>query len=234
LCVTIAAEIVTQFGFGIVGFDLDGTLIDTAEDLRGGANAALATIGVPPLTSAQIRPAIGGGARRMLALGLAINGGDTGDKALIDQLFPIFIAHYEAHLTANSAPFAGCETALDALASQGVTLAVVTNKLEAMSRRLLSELGMADRFATIIGRDTLGGGRAKPLPDPILEMVSRCGGGRAAFVGDSSFDVDAAKAAGIPAIACGFGYPDRPVETLGADAVIRHYDDLIPALQGLA
>ncbi len=228
----------TRIPFDIVGFDLDGTLVDSAEDLRGGANAALGSIGVAPLTFEQIRPAIGGGARRMLALGLAINGGDARDEALIDRIFPIFLAHYEAHLTAHSRAFPGAETALDALADAGVTLAVVTNKLEAMARRLLGELGMADRFATIIGRDTLGPGRAKPSPDPILEMIVRCGGDPAtrpvaAFVGDSSFDVDAAKAAGIPAIACSFGYPDRPVETLGADAVIDHYDGLIPALQRL-
>ena len=211
-----------RFPFAIIGFDLDGTLVDTVEDLRGAANAALGSIGLPPLTLAQIRPAIGGGARRMLALGLTINGGDGSDDALIDRLFPLFLAHYDANLAIHSRAFPGAEPALDALAAAGVTLAVVTNKLEAMSHRLLGELGMAGRFATIIGRDTLGPGRAKPSPDPILEMIARCGGGRAAFVGDSSFDVDAAKAAGVPAIACGFGYPDRPVEHLGADAIIAH------------
>ena len=80
------------FPFEIVGFDLDGTLVDTAEDLRGGANAALGSIGLPPLTPAQIRPAIGGGARRMLALGLALNGKDGSDEELIDRLFPVFLA----------------------------------------------------------------------------------------------------------------------------------------------
>jgi phosphoglycolate phosphatase len=223
----------TGFPFAIVGFDLDGTLVDSAEDLRSGANAALVSIGLPPLTPEQIRPAIGGGARRMLALGLSLNGGDATDEAMIDRLFPIFIAHYEANLVANTGAFPGCEAALDALAARGVTLAVVTNKLEAMARTLLGELGLAHRFATIIGRDTLGPGRAKPSPDPIIEMIARCGGGRSAFVGDSSFDVDAARAAGVPAVACAFGYPDRAVETLGADAIIGHYEELIPTLQQL-
>ncbi len=222
-----------RIAFDIVGFDLDGTLVDTAEDLRGGANAALASIDLSPLSPEQIRPAIGGGARRMLALGLATNGGDASDEALIDEIFPVFLAHYEANLVTHSRPFPGCEAALDALAAAGVTLAVVTNKLEAMSHRLLGELGLAHRFATIIGRDTLGPGRAKPAPDPIFEMVARCGGGHSAFVGDSSFDVDAAKAASVPAIACAFGYPDRAIEDLGADAIIGHYDDLISTLQRL-
>jgi phosphoglycolate phosphatase len=64
-------------------------------------------------------------------------------------------------------------------------------------------------------------------------MIARCGGGRAAFVGDASFDIDAATAAGIPSIACAFGYPDRAIETLGAHAVIDHYDELVGVLERL-
>jgi phosphoglycolate phosphatase len=222
------------FPFAIIGFDLDGTLVDSAEDLRHAANAALAEIGLPPLSPEQIRPAIGGGARRMLERGLALEGAGDLDDALFERLYAVFMAHYTANLTVHSRAFPGAEAALDALAAAGVTLAVVTNKLEGIATDLLRDLGMLGRFSTVIGRDSLGPGRAKPAPDPILEMIARCGRGHAAFVGDSSFDVDAAKAAGVASIACAFGYPDRPVETLGADAVIGHWDELIPALQLLA
>ena len=121
--------------------------------------------------------------------------------------------------------------ALDALAARNVTLAVMTNKREDFARPILDALGLTQRFATIIGGDTLGIG--KPSPLPIEAMIARCGGGRAAFVGDSSFDVDAAHAAGIPAIACAFGFLNQPVETLGAEAVIAHFDELVPALEKL-
>lgn len=222
-----------DFPFAIVGFDLDGTLVDTAEDLRQAANTALAEIGLPPLTPQEIRSSVGGGARRMIERGIALNGGGTLDDALFQRLYNVFIDHYTANLTVHSRPFPGAVEAIGALRGSGVALAVVTNKLEAMSVRLLEALGMAGHFATVIGRDTLGPGRAKPAPDPIHEMIARLGGGAAAFVGDSSFDVDAARAAGVASVACAFGYPDRPSETLGADAVIGHYDELVAALRAL-
>ena len=99
---------------------------------------------------------------------------------------------------------------------------------------MLDDLGLAGRFACIIGGDTLGKGNAKPSPVPIRTMIARAGGGRAAFVGDSIYDIRAAHAAGIPAIAAGYGFLLSPVEDLGADAVIDSLDALLPALSRLA
>jgi phosphoglycolate phosphatase len=90
---------------------------------------------------------------------------------------------------------------------------------------------MLDRFVTVIGGDTMGPGRGKPMADPIHEMISRCGGARAAFVGDSIHDTSAATAAIIPSIAVSFGFLHQPVEELGATAIIDHFDELIPTLQ---
>ena len=117
--------------------------------------------------------------------------------------------------------------------ARGVQCAIVTNKRESFAHKLLRHLGLLDRFACVIGGDTLGPGRSKPAPDPILAMIERCGGGPAAFVGDSIYDVRAARAAGVPVIACAFGFLQQPVETLGADAVIAGYDELIPTLERL-
>src|SRR3546814_4816496 len=105
--------------------------------------------------------------------------------------------------------------ALDRLDALGIRTAVVTNKVERLARLLLAELGFADRMATIIGGDTAGA--RKPSPAPIHAMVERCGGGRAAFVGDSIYDVMAAKNAGVPSVAVSFGFLDRPATELGAD-----------------
>ncbi|SUJ16907.1 phosphoglycolate phosphatase [Sphingomonas paucimobilis] len=74
---------------------------------------------------------------------------------------------------------------------------------------------------------------AKPSPVPIQALVDQCGGGKAAFIGDSIFDVQAARAAGLPVVACRFGFLSQPVETLGADAIIDGYDTLIPTLERL-
>ena len=92
---------------------------------------------------------------------------------------------------------------------------------------------MTDRFACILGGDTLGPGRAKPAPDMIEAALERCGGTRFAMVGDSSFDVRAAKAAGAPCVVLSVGYHDAPPERLGADALIAHFDELVETLEGL-
>ena len=217
--------------FDIVGFDLDGTLLDTSGDLAAAVNHALASIGRAPLTVAQVKPMIGGGARHMLAQGMAATGGC--DEATLDVLHRRLLDHYEAHIADLTQPYPGALAALDALAAQGVRLALVTNKLEGLARKLLDALDLTPRFACIIGGDTMGPGNAKPSPKPIYEMLARCGGGTAAFVGDSIFDIEAGRTAGLPTIACSFGFLMQPVEELGADAIIDGYDALLPTLARL-
>lgn len=221
----------TSFRFDIVGFDLDGTLLDTSGDLAAAVNYALASADRPSLTVEQVKPMIGGGARHMLAQGLAATGGY--DEATLDVLLQRLLDYYEANISVHTAPYPGCIAALDAIEAYGAKLAVVTNKKESFSVTLLRDVGLLDRFACVIGGDTMGPGNAKPSPAPIREMIARCGGGAAAFVGDSIFDVTAAQAAGIPAVACSFGFMIQPVGELGADAVIDHYDELLPTLERL-
>jgi len=110
-------------------------------------------------------------------------------------------------------------------------VAVCTNKSEALTFALLEALGWKGRFGTVVGGDTLP--VRKPDPAPLLEAIRRAGGGRAAFVGDSITDADTARAAGVPFVAVSFGFSDRPVEALGADAVIDRFEQLLPALRGL-
>jgi phosphoglycolate phosphatase len=216
--------------FATIGFDLDGTLLDTTADLAAAVNHALALAGRPTLTIEEVRPMIGGGSRTMLARALEATGGST--AADLDALLPRLLSFYEEHIAMESRPFPGCIAALDSLADRGVQLAVVTNKLERLAVTLLREVGLLERFATVIGGDTLGDGRAKPKPDLIELMLERCGGA-AAFVGDTIYDVTAAKAAGVPVVVCDFAIDPQPPESWQADAVIRHFDELLPALEGL-
>ena len=221
-----------DFPYAVVGFDLDGTLLDTSGDLAAAVNHALASADRAPLTVEQVKPMIGGGSRHMLAQGLAATGGY--DEAQLDRLQAELLAFYEANIAVLTEPYPGCLAALDAIVARGATVAVMTNKLEALARRLLGELGLLDRFACVIGGDTLGEGSAKPSPAPILAMVERSGGGPAAFVGDSIYDVQAGQRAGLPVVACSFGFLMQPIAELGADAIIDHYDELIPTLERLA
>ncbi len=220
----------TTVPFSAIGFDLDGTLVDTQGDLGVAVNHALALIGRAPVPLESVESLIGGGSRLMLKRALDQTGGQIPDEEF-EELYPKLIAHYSANIAVHSRPYPGCLAALDALSELGVGLAVVTNKPEALSLLLLRELDMLGRFQCVIGGDTLP--RAKPHPDTVLEAQARCGGGSFAMVGDSSFDVRAAKAAGVPAVALSFGYHDMPVPELGADVVIDHFDELLGALKGL-
>ena len=215
--------------FRTVVFDLDGTLADTAPDLTAALNHALGELGRPPVPAQDVRHMVGHGARALLQKGLAATGAVS--EALIEQGFPIFLAHYEAHIADLTRPFPGVEQALAALEADGVTLAICTNKLESLTHRFIAAIGWEGRFAAIVGGDTLP--VRKPDPAPRLEAIARAGGGPAAFVGDSITDTDTARAAAIPCVALSFGFADRPADQLGADRVIDHWDELISALATL-
>lgn len=219
----------TAFPFEIVGFDLDGTLLDSHGDLAHAVNHALALEGRHPVAATTVRAMVGGGARKMLARALDATGGAL-DEARFEELHAALLAFYENNIARETRLFPGGEAMLDGLAALGVKIAVVTNKLEHFAVRIFAELGLSDRFVTVIGGDTLGPGKAKPRPDLLRLMVERAGGGNAAYVGDTTYDTGAAAAAGLPCVAVSFGFNDLPPEELGAAAVIDHFDELIPTL----
>ena len=219
----------TDFPFRLVGFDLDGTLVDSSADLAAAVNHVLASLDRPPLNVADVRRNIGGGGRRMLALSLAQAGIDDHDA--LDTQYATLLAYYADHIADATHAYPGVTETLDRLKHAGAALAVVTNKGERLAVKLLATLGLSRHFDCVIGGDSVANG--KPAPDPILEMIRRCGGGPAAFVGDSEYDVTAAHAAGAPCVAVSFGFPGKPVAELGADAVIDDFAALPEALRRL-
>lgn len=223
----MTARNLDQIPFDIVGFDLDGTLLDTSGDLAAAVNHAIGTIGRPAFPTAAIQPFVGKGARIMLQRALEASGGC--DDATLAQLLPILLDYYEQNLAIHSRPYPGLLAAMDALAARGVKLAICTNKAERFTIPLMHQIGLSDRFAAIVGGDTVG--VAKPDPAPIHEMVARAGGGRTIFIGDTINDIAGARNAGIANVAVSFGFLDGPVENLEADAVIHHFDELVPLLE---
>jgi len=213
-------------------FDLDGTLIDTAPDLVDTLNVVFQREGWPPVPYETARNQIGGGARTMIARGVAAEG-VTVAPAKIEQLFADFIAHYSEHIADRSRPFPGLTDALDNLASRGCRLAVCTNKLERLSVLLLKQLKLADRFAAICGQDTFG--MQKPDPEVLRRTIAVAGGdlNDAIMIGDSATDIRTARAAGIPVIAVDFGYSDRPVSEFDPDRVISHFAQLQSAVAAI-
>ena len=205
-------------------FDLDGTLVDTNRDLIPALNHAIAHEKVEPVSTDEVGHVVGQGARQMIEKAFELRGRET--PANIDTLHERFLTHYEAHIADRSRPYPGVLQAMDRLASEGWTFAVCTNKLERLSRKLLDALGMTDRFAAIVGADSVPS--RKPDPDHIRRTARAAGADvkRAVMVGDSINDIKAAKAVPMPVVAVDFGYTDVPVEELGPDVIISHYDEL--------
>jgi phosphoglycolate phosphatase len=216
----------TKLDLNVVAFDLDGTLADTAPDLTAALNHTLARLGRAEIPARSVRQMVGHGARALLRKGLAATGESA--EETVERGLPIFLDFYSAHICEGTRAYEGLDAALDSLTAQGIALAICTNKPEYLTHKLIEALGWQGRFQAIVGADTLA--VRKPDPAPLREAVARAGGGQAAFVGDSITDADTARAAGIPLIAVSFGFSDRPVGELGAEVVIDHYDELIPAL----
>jgi phosphoglycolate phosphatase len=216
----------------MVVFDLDGTLVDTAPDLVASLNVILTREGMAPLPLASARNMIGGGARKMLERGLEAEG-RTVTTAEVDRLTADFIAYYADHIADHSRPFDGLEAALDQLRGTGCTLAVCTNKLEWLSKRLLDRLDLSSRFAAICGSDTFG--ISKPDPAILRQTVVRAGGQITStiMVGDAGPDVGVARRAGVPVIGVTFGYTEVPIEQLNPDVLISHMRELPGAVSGL-
>lgn len=203
----------------VIAFDLDGTLVETAPDLIGALNAVLAECDLPPVPIASARHLVGQGARVLIARGFAEAGAPLAPER-IDGLFDRFIAVYRAHIADESHVYAGLEAALDALAEDGATLSVCTNKPQELADPLIDALGLRHRFAAVAGWGSIPA--CKPDPGHLIAAVERAGGrlDRALLVGDSATDVLTAQNAGRPCIVVDWGYTDTPPGELGGDVLV--------------
>jgi phosphoglycolate phosphatase len=213
-------------------FDLDGTLVDSLPDLVAATNHALSDLSLPLIPAETLRRTVGFGARRMIVEGLNQTGKSL-PEAEIDRLLERFLAYYEPNIARETRPYEGAVAALERFRSEGARLAVCTNKRLALAELLLKDLKIDRLFDAVAGRDSFP--VYKPHPDHIRGAVRMAGGdiSRAVMIGDTSIDIAAAKAAAVPVVGCTFGYSDVPMETLGADAVISHYDQLESAVRSL-
>lgn len=213
-------------------YDLDGTLADTAEDLVATLNWLLAREGRAPLKVENAGSLVGAGARALITRGFAASGKSLEPEKL-EALFVDYLSYYRAHIMERSRLYPGVDKALAAFERAGWRQAVCTNKTESLAKLLITKLGIAGRFAFVCGQDTFGVG--KPDAKPLLETIAASGGARerAIMVGDSDTDIKTARAANVPVIAVDFGYADVPVEELGPDRVVSHFDELMQACDAL-
>nr|WP_111298611.1 HAD-IA family hydrolase [Paracoccus saliphilus] len=213
---------------GTVVFDLDGTLADTSGDLVAAANACFRARGLGDLLDPveDMLIAFHGG-RAMLRAGY---GRMESDMLLPpgaeDEDYNRLLDHYGASIAVHTRLYPGVEAALDQLSQAGHLLAVCTNKPEALAEALLRELGVRDRFAGLIGADTLP--VRKPDPRPYQAAVKAAGGqvAQSFLVGDTETDRKTAAAAGVKVALISFGPEGEAISRLAPEALLAHFDEL--------
>lgn len=183
-------------------FDLDGTLIDSRQDLADSANALLATYGAAPLPVADIVRMVGEGARTLVERVLH-QGTVTAD---IDIALTRFLDLYDERLLVHTRPYDGVESLLDFLRSEGCVSSVLTNKPQRATERVLEGLGLRPALGAVIGGDTVHG--RKPDPTGLLALVAATGLApeSTVMVGDSWVDLQTAAGGGIDACLAAYGF----------------------------
>ena len=208
-------------------FDLDGTLADTAPDLSYALNLMRRARGLADVPLEQTRPRTSMGARGMLGAGFGMGT----DHADYEAMRLEFLANYEANLCRESHLFPGMPELLDGIEARGLRWGVVTNKAERYAVPLIERLGLAARAACVIGGDTTP--HSKPHPAPLLAGAARVAvpPPECWYGGDDARDIEAARAAGMGAIAAAYGYLNGhdPLDWR-ADVVIRTPLDLLAHL----
>lgn len=208
-------------------FDLDGTLVDSAPDIRGVANAILAAEGRAPLTLDEVRGFIGNGAAVFVQRMCAAR--DLPGSEL-PRLLAGFLDRYEGAV-AQTVPYRGALGALRALAARGHALGLCTNKPLAPTRAVLAHFGFAPLMGAVVGGDSLP--VHKPDPAPLLAALEALGDGAAVYVGDSEVDAETAARAGVPFVLFTEGYRKAPAEALPHEAAFADFAALPPLLDGL-
>jgi len=205
----------------LIMFDLDGTLVDSGIDITNALNHALFPYGFPELTKGQTISLVGEGVTRLIE---KVVGSD--DRPRRDAVLQRFIDYYAEHLTDATRPYPGVVRTIAKLSDR--RKAVISNKMESLSRRLLADLGLLGYLDIVLGGDSID--EKKPSPLPLFHVMNLVNAApeESVIVGDSSLDIEAGKAAGVTTVAVSYGF--RAVETLrDADFIIDAMEEL-PAL----
>ncbi len=205
----------------LIIFDLDGTLINSLEDLTDATNYMLTEMGRKKLSAEYVKKLVGQGARRLVERALP-------DASLndVDRALNIFLDYNDRHIVEKTRLYHGVKETLVWLRDQGFRLAVISNKNEALCQKVTHILGVSTFFEAIIGADSLA--FRKPSPEPVLKLLRdfRVTAVETAIVGDSINDVEAGKAAGVVTIGCTYGYGELS-ELSNSDYCVASFAEIL-------
>ena len=212
------------FKLSCVLFDLDGTLVDTAQDLIACLNYALVRHGFNAVAGDAIKPFISYGAAAMIEAGLGHSVGDERRQTILTTM----LDHYQCHIAVHSVLFSGIPETLSAIETKGLKWGVVTNKRERFTRPLMDALKLTERAACVISGDTTD--KSKPDPEPMLAGCRQADVApeECVYIGDARHDISAGKNAGMKTLAAVYGYlkPDDMPANWDADGYIEHPEQI--------
>ena len=187
-------------------FDLDGTILDTLDDLADGVNYALAAHGFPQRTRAEVQAFVGNGYRVLMERAV----GERAACGVIDEVVKTFTAYYAEHSQVKTKPYDGIIELLQTLNARGAKCAVVSNKFNGAVQTLIPAY-FGGVFAAAFGSDESVGLKRKPAPDTVFAVMETLGATaeNTVYIGDSDVDLQTAKNAGLPCIAVTWGFRDK-------------------------
>lgn len=204
-----------------VAIDLDGTMLDTIEDLATAVNLMLRDLELPGLELERVRTFVGKGLANLVQRSLRASLDREPSEAEIERAMPVYMGHYDRVNGDTTTIYPGVREGLDALAASGYTLACITNKSARFTGPLLERIGFARYFSLVVSGDTLP--RKKPDPLPLTYAAQTFGVQPAEMlmIGDSLNDSQAARSAGCPIFCVTYGYNEgHDVRTLDVDAIV--------------
>ena len=208
-------------------FDLDGTLLDTLDDLWAAVNSALKKFGLPLRSKEEVRSFIGNGIVKLMQRA----SGEL-EGPLFDGVLAEFKRYYGAHCADNTHPYKGVMPLLEELQTRGVKTAVVSNKADFAVKKL-AEGYFQGLLQEAVGENEEGGIRKKPAPDSLLAVMERLGAcpRSTVYVGDSEVDIQTAKNAGVACISVTWGFKDKAfLLKNGASVLIDEPKELLAVL----
>ena len=211
-------------------WDLDGTLLNTLDDLAASTNAALLKNDLPQRTTDEVRRFVGNGVRRLIEQAVP-ELGEAHPK--FQQVLDDFVAHYGAHSRDNTRPYDGIMEALEQLTEMGAMHAIVSNKID-FAVKALSQDYFPGRMKSAVGDDPSR--RKKPAPDSVLEAMRQMNvtAEECVYVGDSDVDVITARNAGIPCVAVTWGFRDEQcLRGAGAEHIAHTAEELVEMIAAL-
>lgn len=205
-------------------FDLDGTLLDTLDDLTDSMNYILGKHNFPLRTRDEVRNFVGNGVRKLVER--AVPPEYKADEEFIDKFYDDFSLYYNSHSDIKTSPYPGTLDMLDKLLHSGFDIAIVSNKIDSAVKSLSTKF-FGERIKSAIGEKPSI--RHKPEPDMVFMAMEEMGADKenSIYIGDSEVDIQTAKNAGIPCISVLWGFKDRKfLEDSGAMAIVESMEEL--------